>query len=476
MRRLLGVALAMAVGGPALARGKQTLQISLGVARELSVSGEDVSLRISLSNTGVRAVRIPTPFDNRNWEPKYVVRGPGGKRTFSAREVALPHSVGNPPRSQAVLVDLGPGEKLEGEVPLHRMADLRAPGKYAVAVRLRWGKLEAASREVAFRVEPARIRGATLVQDPDGVRVLWLQAGESGLLMEQLFLKSAAEPVGLRTHLLRRVAAAPAAATWPFATPFSESMAEALHYWRGFREPGALVAVGAGELTVRMPVADGALVAQNAFLAPDGAVEVAVVDGQALSLVGAGGTSWTLELPQAVSAMAAAERLDRKGGRKIALLAAVQDGLELSLVDATARERRAAARAEATAPLAGSRLALHVAEDGSSRAATLVSRGGKAALLQARFDPGGAPIGGVTVEDVPGLDALPAAAAIAFRPSGEVTWAALLPSGAVVSSASRAARRVSGAVLVPMQLHAGERSLYVLVQPADGAPALESMQ
>ena len=458
-----------------MARGKPGVQISAGTERDLYVSGEDIRLRISLHNAGSRAVRVPTPFDNRNWEPKYVVRGPRGTRTFSAREAALPQASGTPPRSEAVLIELAPGEKLEREVPLHRMADLRAPGKYAISLRLRWGALQAASQEVVFRVEPARIRGATLIEDPRGVRVLWLQAGQSGLLMEQLFLESVVEPTGLTTHLVRRVAAAPAAATAPFGTPFRESLAEALHYWRGFREPGALVAIGAGDARVRIPVADGALVAQNAFLAPDGAVEIAVADGRTLSLVGSPGTSWTVELPQAASAIAAAERLDRKGGRKIAVLAAVLDDLELSLVDATARERRPMARAEGTAQLAGSRLALFVADDGSSQAATLVSRGGKAALLQARFDAGGAPIGGVKVDDVPGLDALPTAAAVAFRPSGEIAWAALLSSGAIVSSVSRKPARVSGAVLVPMQLHASERNLYLLVQPADGAPALEQL-
>src|SRR4029077_8004529 len=122
-------------------------------------------------------------------------------------------------------------------------------------------------------------------------------------LMEQLFLESVADPAGLRTHLVRRAAAAPPSATAPFGTPFRESLAEALHYWRGFREPGALVAIGAGESTVRIPLGNAALVAQNAFLAPDGAVELVVADGRALSLVRGGGTSWTVELPQAASAI-----------------------------------------------------------------------------------------------------------------------------------------------------------------------------
>jgi hypothetical protein len=471
MRWLVGVALTFAVWVPALARGKQTLEISLGFARELYLSGEDVSLRISLRNTGPRPIRVPTPFDNRNWQPKYVLRGPKGTRTFSARDVALPNAVRNPPLSEAVLVDLAPGEKLEGEIPLHHFADLRAAGKYAVAVRLRWEVLDAASKELAFRVEPARIRGAALVADLRGPRLLWLHAGGSAALMEQLFVPTVE---GLRVHFVQRVAAASAAATAPFGSPMGAGVPEPGHYWRGFREPGALVAFGPKGTVARIPVADGALVAQNAFGRRDGGVEVAVADGRTLSLLGASGASWTMELPHAASAIAATGRPDGKGGRRIAVLAAVQDDLELSLFDTAAQQHRAPTRAQGAAILAGSRLALYIAEDGSSEAATLVTRGGKVALLRARFDPR-ALADEVSVDDLAGLDASPAASAVAFRPSGEVAWAALLPSGAIASSVSTSVARVSGMVLVPMQVHATQEKLYVLVQPAGTAPTLHPL-
>jgi hypothetical protein len=479
MRLFQTAFLALAFAGGEAAAGGRTLQLSLGLAKQRFVSGEYVSLRVSLRNPGAAEVRIPTPFDNRNWQPEYVVRGPGGTHTSNPRLAALPYARPNPPRSQAVLATIAPGGALEGEIPLHRLADLQSPGEYGVSLRLRWGAVRAASPEVAFRVEAVRLRGAALIEDAQGPRILWLQAGDPGALMEEVLFPSVEARGELAIHLLRTVASAHSAATAPFGAPTRPSLSEALHFWVGFREPGALVVMQPGREALRVPVPDGALVAQDPFVTLEGDLDLAMADGRALSLVRLSverpSARWRLELPEAAAAIAASERLDRKGGRRIAVLAVSRGGLEMSVVDAAAPKRRNPARADDAVAIAGSRIALRIDDSGASRAAVLVLRRGALALFDARFDASGDPVGPPRVADLVDLGESPVAAAATFRPSGEIAWVALLASGALVHSLARTPGPLAGVPIAPLQLYAREASLYLLVQPAVGAPRLQQL-
>jgi hypothetical protein len=479
MRLVSAAFLALAFAGGEAAAAGRTLQISLGLAKQRFVSGEYVSLRVSLRNPGAAEVRIPTPFDNRNWQPEYVVRGPGGTRTFNARTAALPSALPKPPQSQAVLATIAPGAALEGEIPLHRLADLQSPGEYRVSLRLRWGAVRAASPEVAFRVEAVRVRGATLIEDAGGARILWLQAGDPGALMEEVLFPSAEARGELAIHLLRTVAPAGPAATAPFGAPIRPSLSEALHFWVGFREPGALVVMQPGREALRAPVPDGALVAQDPFVTLEGDLDVAVADGRALSLVRLSGERpserWRLEFPAAAFAMAASERLDRKGGRRVAVLSLSRGGLEMSVVDADAPKRRNPARTDGAVSFEGSRLALHIDDSGASRAAVLVLRRRALALLEARFDASGDSVGAPRLEDLVDVDAPPASAAAAFRPSGEIAWAALLAPGSLVHSLARKPGPIPAVPIAPLQLYARDASLHLLVQSAAGAPLLQQL-
>jgi hypothetical protein len=436
---------------------------------------------------------VPTPFDQRNWQPAYSLRRPSdvAETRFSARSANLRNADPQPPPEQAILVELAPGAEIVNEVPLQKWADLRAEGEYRLAARLEWNGLAAAADPVAFRIERARVAGAQLVGDERGPRVVWIEAeGEQPRLVEQVFGTQPTFPGEVPTHVVRVIGTVPAGAAEPFSPAARSSLAEAPDFWRGWREALAVAVATVDHGTVlRLPVRSDAHIVQEPWMSRTGELDVLVREGNRFRdlrfvnpAAGAPREAWSTEVPGEVFEAAAEERLDRNGRRHAAALCAVEGGVVLwkFFADPAAPGKPQQVRAGEALPLAGSRIALDPAENGSCKAAVVyqrVVRRPRSApsvmltLLEAAFGANGEPSGAPALTDLvePG-DVPPVAAACCFH-QDRVVFAALLADGRLLHNAGGSgAQRVTGRPLVPLQLLSFHRDVHVFVLPERGGP------
>ena len=469
------------------------MRLWLKLPRQNFVAGEYVPLEVGLRNDGQAPISVPTPFDQRNWQPAYSLRRPSdvAEVRFSARSANLRNADPQPPPEQAILVELAPGAEIVNEVPLQKWADLRAEGEYRLAARLEWNGLAAAADPVAFRIERARVAGAQLVRDERGPRVVWIEAeGEQPRLVEQVFGTQPTFPGEVPTHVARVIGTVPAGAAEPFSPAARSSLAEAMNFWRGWREPTAVAVATADHGTVlRLPVRSDARVVQDPWVAKSGELDVLVREGSRFRdlrflnpAAGAPREAWSIEVQGEVFEAAAVERLDRSGRRHAAAVSAVDGGVVLwkFFADPAGPGKLEQVRAGEALPLAASRIALEAAESGSCRAAVVYSRLVRRPrsapalllmLLEASFGADGEPHGAPVLTDLvePG-DVPPVAAACCFH-QDRVVFAALLADGRLLHNAGGSgAQKLPGRPLVPLQLLSFHRDVQVLVVPEQGGP------
>jgi hypothetical protein len=468
------------------------MRLWLKLPRQSFIAGEYVPLQVGLRNDGPAAVSVPTPFDNRNWQPAYSIWGPrdAAEVRFTARSKSMPTADPQPPAEQAILMDLAPGAEVVDEIPLQRWADLRSEGEYRLAARLDWNGLAATSEPVTFRIERAPVAGAQVVVDERGPRAVWIEAeGDPPRLVEQLFGTQPTFPGEVPTHVVRVIGTVPAGAGEPFSPSTRSSIAEGMHFWRGWREPEAIAAATADHATVlRWPVPSDTHVVQVPWKSKTGELDVLVRERNRFRLLRfvkpAAGTPrevWSTEVPGEVFETAAAERIDRTGRRHAAAVCAVDGGVVLCkfFADPDAAGKLFEVRAGDAAPLQGSLVALDPAENGSCRAAVvygrLVRRPRSAPalllmLLEAAFGANGEPSVAPVLTDLVEPDVPPVAAACCFH-EDRVVYAALLSDGRLLHNAGGSGvQNLPGRPLVPLQLLSFHRDVHVFLVPERGGP------
>ena len=474
------------------------MEIALNLTRHEFLAGEDIDLQVSLRNSGTAPVEVPNPFHSTNWQPTYTVQGPGYPSgvTFSFRSAVMKSAAPQGDESSAVLIQLAPGEQTEEGVPLHQWVDLSVPGAYSVTARLRWRSIDVSSAPVNLRIEQPSPVGAHFVRDQDESRAIWLQRRDRGTaLYNQVFSKLQAVPGVVRTHVLAPIAEAGADATAPFSTAVRFTSAELMNSWVGYRDAAGLVALGAGANPVKYPLHDQDRVVQDPFLLAGGEMDVPILRAGGLALVrfpkpGAGASPrelWSATVREPPLEAAAAERIDRAGGRRIAFTSWAHGGLHLWLLDAASDKAMVTGpiRAGEARPLPGARPAVRIEPDGAVRAIVLYQRTTKRAgtstdllvLFEARFRPDGAPAGAPTLTDLGDVPAAIAASAVAFLDSGDPIWAVQLTTGELWHSyAQQRLQKIPGTIVAPLELLPRGPDAYVLVLPKQGAPTLYALR
>ncbi len=473
------------------------MEIELGLPKSGFLAGEDLTLQVTVRNTGAAPVRLPDPFHSFNWQPTYTVRGPGhpAGKTFSFRSAVMTSAAPTGDEAKAPMIELAPGASASSGVPLHQWVPLGVAGRYTVSAHLAWKGLDASSQPVAFEIEQPVPAGLQLVVDEQGSRALWLHRGATrSLLVEQHFQEREAMPGVVRTHVQVVVAEAPLAATTPFSPPSHAAAAEMLHFWRGYRDAAGLVAL-APEGPVRWPLPEDGLLVQEPFLLPGGELDALSVRGRSLSfarLPPAGGPAprelWTLSLEEPPLELVSAERIDRRGGRRLAFSSSVQGGVHLSLLELAATQPAPPqhVRAGEALPLPASRPALRLDPEGGARVALVYQRTARrlvglplslVTLLEAQFGPDGAPAGPPVLTDLGEPPGVPVGAVAALPEPGGSIWAVLLADGRVWHSrAPQRPQRLPGAALLPLQLLLRGERAYLLVLPPQGGPVLIALQ
>jgi hypothetical protein len=469
------------------------MRLWLKLPRQDFVAGESVPLQVGLRNDGQTAISVPTPFDQRNWQPAYSLRRlPDATEVrFSARSASLRGADPQPSAEHAILIELPPGAEIVKDVPLQKWADLRAEGEYRLAARLEWNGLVAAADPVAFRIERARVGGAQLVLDEEGPRMLWIEAdGDRPRLIEHFYGTHPTFPGEVRRQVVRVVGAVPAGAAEPFSPAARSSPAEALNFWRGWVEPAAVAVATADHATIlRLPVRSDAHSVQDPWMSPSGELDVLVREGSRLRVLrypkpsaGAPREAWSAAVPGEVFEAAAAERLDRSGRRHAAAVSAIDGGVVVwkLFADAAGPGKLEQVRAGEALPLAGSRIALDPAENGSCRAAVVYQRvlrrpGNVRALmltlLQAGFGANGEPDGAPKLTDLVEPGEVPAVAAACCFHQDRMVFAALLADGRLLHNAGGSGvQTIAGRTLVPLQLLSFGRDVHVLIVPEQGGP------
>jgi hypothetical protein len=498
----LAVAAACAASQPSADQSQERrtpVEIALSLPSHAFLAGENIELQVSLRNPGGAPAEVPDPFNAINWQPTYTVQGPGYPKgtTFSFRSAAMKSAAPEGDERDAVLLQLAPGQEVQEPVPLQQWVDLSAPGSYSVSARLRWRGIDVSSKPVNLRIEQPRPAGAHFVRDESGTRALWLQRGERGTsLYEQHFAQTDAAPGVVRTHVLMQVAQANNEATATFSTPTRNDPAEMLNFWRGYREASGLVALGPGPNPMRYPLQEDDRLIQDPFLVKTGELDAPILGLRRIALVrfpkpdvaGSPRELWSATVREPPLEAAAAERIDRAGGRRIAFTSWVQGGLHLWLLDA-APERASVTgpiRAGEARPLPGARPALRIEPDGAVRAVVLYQRTVKRAagasvdllaMLDARFRPDGAPAGAPTLTDLGDVPATITASAVGFLDSGDPIWAVQLTTGELWHSyAQQRLQKIAGTIVAPLELLPRGPDAYVLVLPKQGAPTLYALR
>jgi hypothetical protein len=112
----------------------ETLEVTVQPSSDYIALGEPIELAFRLTNTGESAVPVPATLDLASLTVRVNITDPSGRITF-----LRPYNVSSCPRLE--LIELAPGESVEGQEPLFWGTDgfaFEKPGRHVVEVIILW--------------------------------------------------------------------------------------------------------------------------------------------------------------------------------------------------------------------------------------------------------------------------------------------------------------------------------------------------
>lgn len=478
------------------------VDISLKLAKDSFIVGEDMQLQVGVSNLGSAPVQIQNPFHGDNWQPVYTLVGPGAApgRSFSFRSAVLGDTRPNPDNVIPNLIELAPGGRVQRAVPLHQWAALTEPGRYRLTASLNWKGTQGSSAPVEFTLE--RVQPSSLSVGVDvgvagsmGYWVEWLQpAAGAARLYSALYQPPERDVPGFRPFTITPTYTGGAGAGEVLSPWTSYDRMSELIKWRAWREGSSVVGLvtGMGTLArLELPAPPQALI-RPALMTRSGELDVFVLASQRELLLvrftppGRDGAiappriAWRRTLSYNVVGARAAVLRDAPGTlpRVLALAEDGDDLLVWSLAADGDSVPAAPLRLAGWHTLNRSEPAVRVDSQGVVHAAVLVTQGRRGSpaepaqlgIVDLVFTADGTPIGAPQHTLLGRLDAQVNAATVEYAigvigPNAPMRrdWAVLLADGRVLSPGRPAGRDLkNGPAAVPLELLPTAEGTYLI--------------
>lgn len=496
------------------------MRIELSAPRARFVVEETVEVTVRLHNDGPAPVRTPDPLHNDAWQPTYVLTGPEfpqGRR-FSARSATSRDSPSTPPDVPQVMVELGPGQSHEGELPLSQWCPVTTPGAYTLVAELDHAeaggeRIVARSNVLAFELEALAAQGVSVGVDvlrrpPGDLHVSFVHAGAGGPVIHDALVVEDRPDLGEleRASLGPRRTVAPGVGA--VLVPWCNvDRMTAIAAWRAWQDGGALVGDDSplGQ-PVSLALPSGASVLPPAWQGPSEALDVLVLEADRRRLALArfeshgpptpptAALAWRSDAREPIVAARLAVGPAAAGSvrRAIALEAHGED----LLVSCFAVEPGAGGAPigrlllPKVEPVPGLGLALRVTPDAHTKVWLLVDAkrpGAQVYMAHAIFDAGGKLVGGgdrfapLVALDVPLVEAALELALPEDRGPEELVWALRTDDRRVLwSRAGRAPRWLKTprptTVATPMQLRPLSEATYLATLRPGRMPELVTLE
>lgn len=459
--------------------------IEVSFARDRYALGEDVPMRVSLTNDGDAPVTVPDPFSAPNWQPVYTVWRDGeAPRRVSFRSARFDDPRDPPEDGVPELVTLAPGETREDDVPFRDWAHLDAPGRWHVVASLAWEGISAQSPEALMEVipfDPLSLSigidlGARTAGDP---WVSWLIGDPAGCVMGQTVFHETRPDLGeierRSGDALYPLRASVVAVYSPWTT---YDRAEELTFWRAWRDGQFLAAMEVMQATPHWhDLGEGGAVIHPVVMSRGGALLACVkTPGGGLSAVRftTGGVS-TVDGPALPGGLHTARVVpDPRDEGASFFAAALCEDPEGSACGLIARFDGPSLAWDAPVlfsnndliPLPRSVIGVSVA-DGAPRAGFMARTRARGTLARVEVSSDGTV---AVAEDLGAMDDLPWATAVAYGLSSgaaaQAHWVVLPTPDTAFSSRGDTPFGLPGRPLMPIELLPISQSLYLGVRDA----------
>lgn len=389
------------------------MKLDLHVPRERFLLGENVSVELTLTNTGAAPIQVPKLRSTLNTQPVYRLTGPGFPDgvSFTYREVKLPPEERGAGSETPETRTLRPGEVLQAGFRLNQLKPLDRAGLYTLSARIEWGGWAAASEAKTFVMENSSFEQASIGVDlfsssTRSLRVVWTSRADARHVIGESFLYEKRPDLGeagvTGSRIIHEVGSD---ATEPFCPWTNYDRSDGEGGWHGWREGSRLFAIAMGEEKPQSSDlgSDKVKLVRPALMLRNGEMDVFYLspDGRTLRMVrfhtpGDGPArppelAWTVDLPEPVVSARAAIGRESAGGRRIVTLLS-QQGTRIAVRLARIQD----ARAEVSDPilikdanaLPESEPGAVIAADGTIHVAAVFTRDAgrkEAAMLEARF-------------------------------------------------------------------------------------------
>jgi hypothetical protein len=466
-----------------------------------------MTVKAWLHNNGSAAVTVPNPFDNRNWQPVFQVKGPSYPRgfAFTLRTIATDDKRLEPTGLQPAMVTIQAGQTISSDLPFHSYLKLSEPGEYEITARYHWGGGDATAPSARFRIRPLSIVAASLAADIGGgggtpFSALVLQdGGGSKTLYEEFFVEDRPDLGEIFTDsLLPQREIGPAAAR--VYSPWANFDRSGVPYnWQVWTEGGRLFAEAVlaaepqsydiGDAAVLRPPLMGTKGDLEVFALANGGSELQWIHFSAPDMHGVESRppllEWRAPLTPAAQSGRCTLAPPNSGGSWHVVLAA-QSGSSVSLHyvnSAMASGKGAPVTLEIPQAhlLPANEPAVQAIDASDVEVAVLVQRDRDLAIARVKIDATALIAGEVRVTTLGQAPGTVRAAATVFsldpRRARQLSWMVLMRDGrALTSSSPKKPYALERPVMVPLELLPVSAYTYLLTIARDGLPELMPMR
>lgn len=462
--------------------------IEVAFARARYSIGEDVPMRVRVTNDGDAPVTVPDPFSAPNWQPVYVIWRDGeAPRRVSFRSYRFDDPRDPPDDGVPELITLAPGETREDDVPFRAWGHIEEPGQWHVYATLTWEGISVQSPEAGVEVipfDPVSISigvdvGVPTTGDP---WVSWLLGDPAGCVMGQTLFHETRPDLGEierqsgdALHPLR-------ASVMAVYTPWTTyDRAEELTFWRAWRDGQHLAAM---EVTQGTPhwhdLGEGGAVIHPVVMSRGGALTACVRTPEgalrAVRFTTAGATAVPgPALPGSLhAARVTPDPSDQGDSFVVAALCEDDDGAVCGLLarfngPSLTWSEVATFSSKSLAPLPRSAVGVTVV-DAKARAGFMAHARDGGSLVRVEVEHDGAL---AVREDLGSMDDVPWATAVAYGlsagASAQAHWVVLVAPTVAFSSRGPTPFGLPGRPVMPPEALPISQSLYLAVHdPRDG--------
>jgi hypothetical protein len=486
------------------------VEIRLSLSKTAYVLSEDISLTVSVINSGSAPIEIPDPFYRDNWQPTYTLLGPAYPEgyTFSFRSAVLKDRTPEP-ASPAHLVKLSAGETLQKNVPLTDWVPINTPGNYQISAKLAWKDLASGSNVVEFRVGRSDVLFMSVGVDvgdasTPGDWVEWLhRENQSPHVYSALFKRPHVDVRGYEPFSVSPVFSAGQDAADILSPWTNYDRQSDVIKWRAWREGAALVALATGfNAAQRLELgAVPRMIVRPALMTSDGLLDIFVTsaDGNSLMLgrfpkpnfagrQAAAAVSWRVPVP--LPALAGRCALGPESGnsrRHVMLVAQGANSLALFYLNAGDGKNPGVwhtVNIPKGHAIDGSEPGLNVDANGIVNAAVLFesdSQAHRLAIVDMRFSPDGNLLAEPRITELGPLPGPPQAATAGYVVSADGAprrdWVVLLRNGTVIHSGNpERPEPLEAAPAIPLELVSLASSAYLLTTDPSGKPGFTQLK